>query len=525
MAASHLLNVDLAKIYMREGDRDQYLTTVAWGDPLDVREIADDHVRVGATTTFTDERGSPRWKRVDGFIRPPRSSKLKGADLVVERDASRVLKVDFVDVQQGDAAVIESPSGKVVLVDGGENQLFARYLANRFRNTEDDKPKEIDAIVVTHGDADHFSGLTEIHESESHGTPWKRLYIHPQRIFHNGLVKRPSRIDGKRVPDDELLGPTVERDGATFVTDLHDDLLQVPDEEMNEPFKRWKEALQTFAGRGPIEMRRLAAGDDDAFAFLGDDGVDVAVLGPFLEDVGGGKLGLRFLGTPRNDEELRNQPIRPTDFVGKSASHTINGHSVILQMTYGKARFLFAGDLNAQSEEELVGRHRAGDVDLTSEVLKVPHHGSGDFSPAFLEAAAPVLSVVSSGDENSLKEYIHPRATLVGALGRWSRPGVAEPIVFVTEMVAFFEALGFIRPEFHKLRDGEAVLEGGGPVKDDKALAEFFAFRRAAFGIVKIRTDGERLLVWTNSGQVALKEAYAFDLTADPPRRVNLKRA
>lgn len=254
-------------------------------------------------------------------------------------------------------------------------------------------------------------------------------------------------------------------------------------------------------------MRRLAAGDDDAFSFLGDDRVDVSVLGPFVEDAGDGVPGLRFLGTPRDDEELRNQPVRPSRFVGKSPSHTINGHSVILRLTYGNARFLFAGDLNAQAEEELVGRHRAGDADLTSEVLKVPHHGSADFSPEFLEAVAPVVSVVSSGDENALKEYVHPRATLMGALGRWSRPGVSEPILFVTEMVAFFEVVG------------DAVAEGG------EDGSEFFAFKRASFGIVKVRTDGDRLLVWTNSGQVALKEAYALDLTGEQPRRVNLKRA
>lgn len=500
MAASHVLNVDLAKIYTRDGDRFQYFTTVAWGDPLSVREIAEDHVRVGVNVQFTDESGETVWRRVDGFIRPPRGTGLEGADLVVESEASRVLKIDFVDVQQGDAAVVETPSGKVVLVDGGENQLFARYLAGRFNGTEDE-PWEVDAILVTHGDADHFSGLTEIHRSETHETTWKRLFIHPRRVFHNGLVKRPSSV-----PDRDALGATVEHDGATFVTDLHDDLLQVPDDEMNEPFKRWKAALEAFAGRGPVEIRRVAAGDDDAFSFLGDDDLEVAVLGPLVEDAGG-VPGLRFLGTPRDDVEMRDQPVRPRSFVGKSPSHTINGHSVILRLTYGKARFLFAGDLNAQGEEELVARHGAGDVDLTSEVLKVPHHGSADFSPAFLESVAPIVSVVSSGDESALKEYIHPRGTLMGALGRWSRPGVPEPVVFVTEMVAFFEVVG------------DAVAQDG------EDGSEFFAFKRTSFGIVKVRTDGDRLLVWTNSGQVALKEAYAFDLTTDPPRRVNLKRA
>lgn len=495
MAATHVLNVDLAKIHRRDGDRFRYVKTVAWGDELDVREIADDHVRLGITVR--NENGE--FRRIDGFIRPSRDSRLGGPDLVLERDDTRVLKVDFVDVQQGDAAVIETPSGKVVLVDGGEHELFARYLAGRFKSKEDD-PKEIDAIVVTHGDADHFSGLIKIHETETRETDWRQVFIHPQRIFHNGLVKRSD------VPDSQAFGATVEHDGDTFITDLHDDLRQVPDEAMNASFERWKRALEAYTQRGPLEVRRLAAGDDDAFSFLDDDGLDVAVLGPLVEDAGG-VPGLRFLGTPRDDEELRNQPVRPEHFVGKSASHTINGHSVILRLTYGNARFLFAGDLNAEAESVLVDRHSAGEADLTSEVLKVPHHGSADFSSGFLQAVAPVVSVVSSGDENAAKDYVHPRATLMGALGRWSRPDVPEPLVFVTELVAFFDKVGL------------AIPTG----KDESH--EFFAFERTTFGLVKMRTDGDRLLVWTNSAKDEMKEAYAFDLTTDPPRRVNLKRA
>jgi beta-lactamase superfamily II metal-dependent hydrolase len=82
----------------------------------------------------------------------------------------RILKVSFVDVQQGDGTVIETPNGHLILIDGGDNTLFARYLAQRFVGSSIKKPLEIDAIVVTHGDADHFAGLTEIYKSEKHGT-------------------------------------------------------------------------------------------------------------------------------------------------------------------------------------------------------------------------------------------------------------------------------------------------------------------------------------------------------------------
>ena len=104
--------------------------------------------------------------------------------------------------------------------------------------------------------------------------------------------------------------------------------------------------------------------------------------------------------------------------------------------------------------------------------------------------------MVSSGDESARKEYIHPRATLMGALGKWSR--VPEPLIFVTELVAFFNVEGWAKL---------AIDQEGG-----RSAGEFFGFSRAAFGIVKTRTDGRRLLVYTDSGNVQMKEAYAYAL-------------
>jgi hypothetical protein len=103
--------------------------------------------------------------------------------------------------------------------------------------------------------------------------------------------------------------------------------------------------------------------------------------------------------------------------------------------------------------------------------------------------------VVSSGDESARKEYIHPRATLMGALGRHSR--VEEPLVFVTELVAFFNVEGW-----SKLTDAKKAEKRG----------DFFGFSRTAYGIVKTRTDGRRLLVYTDSGKADMKEAYCYQL-------------
>jgi hypothetical protein len=261
---------------------------------------------------------------------------------------------------------------------------------------------------------------------------------------------------------------------------------------MNAPFKTWRKALEAWAAAGPIEFRRLAKGDTQAFSFLGDEGIGVEVLGPITVKAGG-KDGLPFLPEPKAGVPLDHLDFEPGAL---SASHTINGHSIVLRLTFGNVRMLFAGDLNNASEAKLAAEHKAKKIDLRSEVLKVPHHGSHEFTPEFLDAVSPVVSVVSSGDENSRKEYIHPRATLMNSLGHHSRGD--KGIVFVTEMVAFFEVVG------------ESQTRPKGTAKP----MEFFGFRRKAFGCVRVRTDGQHLLVFTDSGRRDFHEVYAYDVDA-----------
>lgn len=522
MPAQHLINIDLATIKVPATNGQKAVTRIlAWGDEVEVAAITAEQVEVKVTIFQQQEDGSVKPEVVSGFITPKKNT-FKPADIVVAKKDNKILKIDFVDVQQGDGSVIETPQGKVVLVDGGDNQLFARYLANRFRGTSSAKPKEIDCILVTHGDADHFVGLTRIHESETDthldNQKWKRLFIHPQRVYHNGLVKRPSKKNGVTVKEKEMLGATktvkdpVSGKDVTLITGLESNLLNVADAEMNEPFQDWKTALKEYEKRGPIDFKNLKIGDDAAFDFLSGENIKVQVLGPIPTTIGNVE-GLKFLGNPPEGPRIGQESLNtnPVGFSGASASHTINGHSVIFRMNYGRFNFLFTGDLNDESGRTLSAAHGQGKINLQSEVFKVPHHGSADFSGAFIQAVAPVISVISSGDESARKEFIHPRATIVGALGKHSR--VEEPLIFVTELVAFFTVEGFVDPEFHKLsKEGKAVIEGTAVALNAKAKKRFFAFSRAAFGIVMVRTDGEHLLVYTNSGQDTLKEAYAYQI-------------
>jgi beta-lactamase superfamily II metal-dependent hydrolase len=495
MAATHVINVDLADVW-EDKERKKFIRTIAWGDAVTVTAQTDDHLEIELVTFREQPDGSILPHATTGFIVPRRNSGISAADTIIPRDQNKVLKVNFVDVQQGDGSVIETPTGKVILIDGGDNQLFARYLAGRFRGTTLAQPQPVECILVSHGDADHFVGLPEILKSETNKEVSKRLFMAPKRVYHNGLVKRPGSRDGHTIPEKDSFGSTKSVGGQLFVTGLEKNLLSVPDTEMNLPFKRWKKTLATYHARSPMEFRRLAFGDDDAFDFLSGENIQVQVLGPLTATVDG-RPALKFLHEPPRGPRIGHESLETADFASGalSASHTINGHSIVLRLTYGGFNYLFSGDLNDEAGRFLTREHNQGRLNLKADVFKVPHHGSADFSGAFLQSVAPIVSVVSSGDESARKEYIHPRATLMGALGKWSR--IPEPLVFVTELVAFFNVEGNAR-----LTDRE---------KDEKR-GQFFAFSRTAFGIVKTRTDGERLFVYTDSGNVQMKEAYAYML-------------
>lgn len=488
--ATHFIACDLAKVYKTSTKKAyDFLTVLAWGDEIELIKDHDKSIEIKLKNLVEKADGSILPVFTSGFIF---KSKKSDTPKIIQPIAGKdVMMVSFVDVQQGDACVVETPKKKVMLIDGGENQLFARYMASRYPGTTADAPQTIDCIVVSHGDADHFEGLPKLLESETHATPKKRIFIKPLRIYHNGIAKAPSRINGKTTPDLKLLGKTKKKGDDEYIIGLETDLLKTEDAKLNQPFKAWKKALKAYRDRNDtLLIDRLDNSSKGKFDFLNDENIGVKVLGPIISDVDG-VPGLKFLREPSKSVEVSDAHIAKKG--SYSASHTINGHSVILKLTYGNVNFLFSGDLNEEAEDILVGEQENGHSVLRSEILKVPHHGSADFSNAFFEAVNPLVSVVSSGDESEAKEYIHPRATLMGVAGKYSRHD--RPLVFVTEMVAFFN------------------LEG--PAKVIKNNKNIFAFSRTAYGIVNARTDGKKLFLFTHTGKRDLKEAYSFQIAAD----------
>lgn len=73
--------------------------------------------------------------------------------------ADTVLAVTFLDVGQGDAILIETPSDRRILIDGGKpSGNVVRALSNVLPWYE----RTIDAIILTHPDDDHGGGLVEV---------------------------------------------------------------------------------------------------------------------------------------------------------------------------------------------------------------------------------------------------------------------------------------------------------------------------------------------------------------------------
>lgn len=69
-----------------------------------------------------------------------------------------LLRVTFLDVGQGDAALIESASGTQVLIDGGPDGSVLRQLGDTMGAFD----RDIDMVVATHPDQDHIGGLVDV---------------------------------------------------------------------------------------------------------------------------------------------------------------------------------------------------------------------------------------------------------------------------------------------------------------------------------------------------------------------------
>lgn len=91
-------------------------------------------------------------------------------------------------------------------------------------------------------------------------------------------------------------------------------------------------------------------------------------------------------------------------------SQNSNDNSVVIRLVNGNNSFMFMGDAEETSEQDMISTG----MNLDCDVLSLGHHGSASSTTwDLLEASTPSWAVISCGQDNS---YGHPSAETMGKL-------------------------------------------------------------------------------------------------------------
>jgi beta-lactamase superfamily II metal-dependent hydrolase len=375
----------------------------------------------------------------------------------------RFLEIFFIDVNQGDSILIQTPDDRRILIDGGAGDDAHAFIRGKYNLLERENYIDFEAVVATHSDSDHTGGLIKILRDPK---------IAVKRFYHNGLFRRkvsprdPGPRSGGRISGLVDCPRLADRPELKFL--MKRIVKGVDEAKGNLPtvINRMKQ-MERWKGRidippGGFVWKRLDASDrylppyDNSNKYM-----TVEVLWPNARKVSGTPT-YHYYGDP-----------------GK----TVNGNSIVLCLEYGKHRILLAGDLNQKSMDDLMRRYARGGADpsnrLRANVYKAAHHGSQDFSIPFLKTVRPDVAIISSGDDRN-DDYGHPRAVLMGTITRYSKH--ATPAVFCTEMAACYSPL--TKKQMQALTDGRNQL-----------------YEKSIEGIVHLRSNGKNLYVGTVFGR------------------------
>lgn len=109
------------------------------------------------------------------------------------KNYDRKLTFAMLDVGQGDALFIESPTGTQILVDGGPPRKILSQLARAMSPFD----RHIDAIIITNPDQDHIGGLSEVLKKYKVGIIFESGTINDSKTYQN----LKDEIKNKNIPD------------------------------------------------------------------------------------------------------------------------------------------------------------------------------------------------------------------------------------------------------------------------------------------------------------------------------------
>jgi competence protein ComEC len=168
-------------------------------------------------------------------------------------------------------------------------------------------------------------------------------------------------------------------------------------------------------------------------------------------------------------------------------SGDLNTCSIVLEITFGKIKFLFTGDAQASNESGMIAKG----YDLSADVLKVGHHGSNtSTSQAFLNAVKPKYAMIEVGKGNT---YGHPTQTTLNRLA-----GIGAQVFRTDELGTIVCTSDGISIKFDK---------AASPVKPQAPPASSTTSEvSAASSAVTVApaapaTDNSRIVYWTPNGK------------------------
>ncbi len=363
------------------------------------------HVLLGTWLKVFERHGD--WIKVETASRGP-------GGWVHENDirSESCLKIFFVDVGQGDGAIIESPNGNL-LIDGGPSKKYHSFMRRLYGPTIRSGTKvHFNAVVMSHPDTDHYRGLMHVLKDPdfSFGT-----------VYHNGIIRYDDdKPEGKPFDLGKL---EVDAGGRKILNETFSTLDQarnlVNGGALISTFRSFWNACKTAKDQGRLNKAiRITNRNTNLPGFATNDPgkLRIEVLGPIPTAATG---AVKYVTFPDPHDHPSLAP---------SSSHTRNGHSIVLKLIFGKHSFLFGGDLNIPAQKHLLAEHpdpSRFQVDLA----KACHHGSSDFTVEFFKKIRPHVNVFSSGDN---KSFDHPMADALGAAGHHTRGD--HPLLFSTEI-------------------------------------------------------------------------------------------
>lgn len=285
------------------------------------------------------------------------------------------LRVHFIDVGPGLAALIETPSGRHYIVDGGKWGLdgMERYVQHFVPpNTP------INAAIVTHADSDHYKGLLRIFARYDVGEFWYTGYTSDKLDTINAWDNLLTAVDDEQ----GCIAYTPISDFVDAGDSVSIDDLNTPDNPSDDVVVVFLNVDQQPPEFGPIFGRRFDEGERRNNASLVFKVIykDVSFL--FTGDINGRERNHR---DPSTDNEIDSEEL------------------------------------------ELWVRHQLDPkYSLTATVMQAPHHGSnGSCSLPFVQAVDPEWVVITAGHQ-----YDHPS---VGALRRLVTAGVNPTHILRTD--------------------------------------------------------------------------------------------